>query len=117
MDNAQNEKKAKVAGRSTQRGLLSVSKDTRKLAKQVLAKINKKDYGRNVSMDLLISTTVNLLQPEHITALQEKSLSNKNRLERDYRSYVSQHGPISMDDYLGKRLRNEIGADLEKNEE
>src|SRR5690349_21174494 len=107
METNQTEKKNKQAKPSAH-GAIRVRKDTRKRVLAELAKVNKKDFGKKVRVDQFIALAVSLVTPEHIVQLQESSLSNADRLERDFKSYVAKHGPLSKDEYLGKRLRGEI---------
>lgn len=110
MENQSNEKKVKSV-KSSPHSSIRVRKDTRKRVLAELARINKKDFGKKVRTDELISLAVGLVAPEHFRVLQEASLSNADRLERDFRTYVAKHGPISKDEYLGKRLRGEIESE------
>ncbi len=109
MENNQTEKKTKSSKLSAHSSL-RVRKDTRKRVLTELAKANKKDFGKNVRADEFIALAVSLVTPEHITRLQESSLSNADRLDRDYKAFVSINGPMSKDEYLGKRLSGEIPA-------
>jgi hypothetical protein len=63
-----------------------------------------------VAAEDYLGLALTLVTEEHVAELQEESLSNTDRLERDYREYVTQHGSISKDEYLGKRLSGEIAA-------
>lgn len=106
MDSNTNDKKVKTM-KPTAHAALRVRKETRKRVLADLGRVNKKDYGKKVRADDYLSLAVSLIQPEHIQKLQEGSLSNADRLDRDYREYVSKHGFISKDEYLGKRLSGE----------
>ena len=110
METNQSKKETKTAKPSAH-SAIRVRKDTRKRVLAELARVNKKDFGRKVRPDEFIALAVSLVTPEHITKLQEGSLSNADRLEREFRTYVSAHGPISKDEYLGKRLKGEITSD------
>ena len=109
MDTNATEKKSKSAKPSAH-AALRVRKETRKRVLADLARINKKDFGKKVHADEYLSLAVSLVQPEHIQKLQEGSLSNADRLERDYREYVAANGHVSKDVYLGKRLSGDIAA-------
>lgn len=89
-----------------------VKVETRKRILSELAKINKKDFGRKAKVEDYLSLAISLIGPEHFKKLQEATLSNQDRLEREYRTYIAKHGAISKDDYLGKRLRGEIPSIL-----
>lgn len=87
---------------------IRVRKETRKRILTEVARINKKDFGRKVRPDEFIALAISLVTPEHILKLQESSLSNADRFERDYREFVEEHGHMTKDEYLGKRLSGEI---------
>ena len=107
MEPQSNEKKAKSA-KSSPHSSIRVRKDTRKRVLTELARINKKDFGKKVRTDELIALALGLVTPDHFRVLQEASLSNADRFERDFRAYVAKHGQMSKDEYLGKRLCGEI---------
>lgn len=110
MENVIQEKKQKAAAKTSPFCSVRVKKETRKRLLSELAKANKKDFGRRVHADELLSLALGLLTAEHVRKLQEESLSSMDRLEREYRAYVAKHGPLSKDVYLGKRLSGEIPA-------
>lgn len=109
MDTSHIEKKTKQPLKSTNSyATLRVKKDTRKRVVKDLEKVNSKEFGRRVRIDDYVAFALSLVTPEHHHRLQESTLSNEDRLKRDYKSYVAQHGMISRDEYLGKRLSGEI---------
>ncbi len=110
METSSSEKKAKPTPKSSPHAALRVRKETRKRVLTDLVKVNRKDFGKNVRVDQYIALAISLVTPEHIVQLQEGSLSNADRLEREYRTYIAKHGPISKDDYLGKRLSGEVST-------
>ena len=107
METNSTEKKVK-GSKPSAHASLRVKKETRKRVLADLSKINKKDFGKSVHADELIALAISLVTPEHFQKLQERSLSNADRLERDYRAYISKHGQVTKDTYLGKRLAGEI---------
>lgn len=107
MENNSIEKKSK-SSKPTGYTSIHTRKETKKRITADLARINKKDFGRVIRAEEYLALAVTLITPEHILQLQESSLSNADRLERDYRKYLAQFGPISKDDYLGKRLSGQI---------
>lgn len=112
MDTQSTDKKSK-GSKAPAYAIIRVSRETRKRLMSDLARVNKKDFGRTVRADGLLSVALSLLQPEHLQQLQEASLSNQDRLERDYRAYVAKHGAMSKDDYLGLRLAGQNGPHRE----
>lgn len=103
METVLNDKKPKTKSKVTTVPL-RVKHETRKRIFSELAKANKKDFGRRIKPDDLIAIAIDLIESEHIKKLQEGSLTNSDRLERDYKAYVAKNGAISKDEYLGKLL-------------
>jgi len=83
---------------------LRVKPETRKRLLFELSKANKKNFGRKVRADQLLSLLMTFIRPEHIQKLQQESLSNADRLEMRFREHVKKFGPISKDDFLGQLL-------------
>ncbi|MBI2712252.1 MAG: hypothetical protein HYX41_05245 [Bdellovibrio sp.] len=110
MEEANTEVKVVKPQKPTKNVSLRVRKETRRKIIAELARINRKALGRPLYIDDFLAFAISLISPEHIEKLQESSLSNADRLERDYRAYITQIGPISKDEYLGKRLNGEIGS-------
>jgi len=109
MDTNQAEKKTKpLAKASNSYATLRVKKDTRKRVVNDLKKVNDKEFGRKLRVDEYISFALNFVTENHRTELQNSTLSHQDRLNRDYKAYVAEHGMISKDEYLGKRLTGEI---------
>jgi hypothetical protein len=106
METQQQEKKKAAPKRSTYASL-RIRRETKRQIAVHLDAINKKDFGRRVRAEEYLALALSLITPQHLEALQEASLSNADRLERDYRAFIAEHGPISRDEYLGKRLAGE----------
>ena len=103
-------KEQKQAGKKSNVASIRVGKATSKQVQQTLELINKKDFGMRVRADKLIALALTRVTQSDLTGLQEGSLSNQDRFERDYSAYCAEHGKISKDEYLGKRLSGEISA-------
>lgn len=115
MENTQNGKKTKSAPKRQTYASLRIRRETKRQIAITMEAINKKDYGRRIHAEDFLSLALSLVSPVHLEQLRESSLTNSDRLERDFRSYVSEHGPITRDEYLGKRLSGEIAAPHNKN--
>ncbi|MGK5083115.1 hypothetical protein WDW37_07390 [Bdellovibrionota bacterium FG-1] len=107
-----NKKEQKAAKKSTHVAI-RVEKTTGRLVQQILDQINKKDFGKRVGADAVIAIAIGRVTQGDILGIQETSLSNKDRFERDFARYVAKHGKISRDEYLGKRLNGAIPAEPE----
>jgi len=104
----QTEKKGKQASKRVTYAAIRVRKDLKRQIESHLERVNRKDFGERVRAEDYLALALNLVTPQHINELQEASLTNADRLERDFRAYTAEHGPISRDEYLGKRLAGEI---------
>ena len=47
---------------------------------------------------------LSFLDDSHLKELQEKSLTNKDRLELKYQEYLKANGNVSKDEFIGKLL-------------
>lgn len=110
MDQSTQVKTAKPKGAIAPTVALRVKRETKKRIQAELAKVNKKDFGKNVRCDELIGTALSLLTDQHFKALQDGSLTNADRLEAQYRDYVKKHGATSKDDFLGKLLSGKLAV-------
>ena len=87
---------------------IRVKQETKKKLLQEVSKCNKKQYGKKIRPDDYLALAILLITPEHVKDLQTASLSNSDRMEIKYREYISQHGSISKDAFIGRLLRGEI---------
>lgn len=104
MENTEQKKAAKPQSKRSNSSTLRVSNETRKKVFSELQKANKKTFGRKIKADHLIALAITRITAQDITELQEKSLSNQDRMEQAYREFVSKHGQISRDEFIGKLL-------------
>jgi hypothetical protein len=80
---------------------LRVRRETKKKVQAELAAINRKDFGRAVTADEYVALAITLIQPAHLVQLKERSLSNKDRMEKRYQEYCAAHGKVSKDEFIG----------------
>ena len=83
---------------------LRVRRETKKKVQAELAAINRKDFGRAVTADEYVALAITLIQPSHLEQLKERSLSNRDRLEKKFQEHCSKHGKVSKDEFLGLLL-------------
>jgi len=115
MENAMTSKKEqKQVSKKSAVSAIRVSKATCKLAKELKDKADAKAFGKNVKMDKILARALAKLTQDDIKELQEGSLSHQDRFDRDHAAYCAEHGKISKDEYLGKRLNGEE-ASVQKN--
>jgi hypothetical protein len=106
----QSEKKQKSAQKRPQFASIRIRRELKKQIQSDLDRVNKKDFGRRVRAEDYLSLALGLVSAVHLDELKERTLSNADRLERDYRAFVTKHGHLPKDEYLGKRLSGEIQA-------
>ncbi len=114
MEPVQAEKKLKVS-KSTGYSSIRVKKETRRKILQELSRVNKKNYGKKVRVAALIEHILNKLTETDIQLLQEGSLSNGDKFQRNYEKFVAQYGAIPKDEYLGLILRASQETLLQEN--
>jgi hypothetical protein len=102
-NNIPNESKAvKVKYASTM--VIRVHKETAKTIRKELNKLNKKDFGKRVLVDDIISLAISKLTDDDRARLQNKTLSNSDRIEMLYRDQLRNGQAMSKEDFLGKLL-------------
>ena len=91
---------------------IRVSKATKKLASQIKDKANEKQFGKKVQIDKIVAKALTKLTQDDIKDLQDNSLTNGDRFDRDYVAYCAKHGKVSEDEYLGLVMSGQnAGAD------
>ena len=101
METKQESKTSKTRKQKISTVAVRVKRETKRRLQTEMAKINKKTFGRSVHLDALILLLLGRLTEQDIITLQEQSLSNADRLERQYREHVRKHGNISKDTFVG----------------
>lgn len=104
MDNSQTQNVTKKKSKKSQFTNLRVSISTRKKINDLLSKVNKKKFGKRVKAEAVIDMALSFLDDSHLKELQEKSLTNKDRLELKYQEYLKANGNVSKDEFIGKLL-------------
>lgn len=91
---------------------IRVKKETKKKIQAEVGALNKKDFGRPITVDDYVALAITLLRPEHLDQLRDRCLSNKDRLEQRYREYCSANGRVSKDEFIGVLLVNGAASGL-----
>lgn len=91
---------------------LRVTHELRKQLKAELAKINR--GGFKVKATAVLTLLLSRLTADDAKALQEQSLSSRQRVERAHRAYISQNGPISYNEFLDMRINGKRRDSSEK---
>ncbi|MBV2169883.1 MAG: hypothetical protein KUL82_14350 [Bdellovibrio sp.] len=90
--------------------LKKLDADTAKLLQALKDKANKKTFGRKVRDSEVIGLGLSLIGAEDIQNLQNKTLSEKDRLHMAHEEYQKTNGKITMDQFIGKLLKGEVSA-------
>ncbi len=107
METSDVKKTSKPASKKSATSAVRVAIETRKRLVAELAKINKKQFGKRVKVDALISKLLSKLTAQDVSELQEASLTGRDRVEHSYRAHCTKFGQISMDEYLAHLLKSE----------
>ena len=94
---------------------LRVKKGTKDNALKILETINKKDFGRKVSIDDLVTKALENVTKEDIELLQRKSLRNKDRQAIVHQFYCKKVKKVSEDEFIGITMSSDYFDFLEKN--
>lgn len=81
---------------------------------KLLAAANKKDSGGKIVADDLFGLMLDRITPKDLQHLQNKSLSNEDRIELLRRAYVKVRGQITKDYFFGFTLSTEFPEFLHK---
>ncbi len=80
---------------------IRVKKSTAKIIKDHIKTLNKKEYGAKIVIDDLIIKLLEFARSEVLLEIQEKSLTNEDKLERTYQLYKLENPEVSKDEFLG----------------
>lgn len=80
---------------------IRVRKSTSKLITSLVKKANQKKMGRRIKSDDLIALLLTKMTTEDLETLKDLSLSNADRLEKQYRDFVKNNGSIKKDEFIG----------------
>ena len=108
METFQNETTTEQKETETKSNGIKLNRETKKLLVQWLRTANKKEFGRRVQADDLIFLALSQLTETLVKPLQEKTLSNTDRIDREYKEYIKKHGPTKKDVFMGKLLSGEV---------
>ena len=96
---------------------LRVKKGTKDDALKILESINKKDFGRKVSIDDLVTKALEKVTKEHIQLLQRNSLRNKDRQAIIHQYYCKKVKKVSEDEFIGFFISGSLNHFISENEE
>ncbi len=82
--------------------------ETAKLLQSLKDKANKKAYGRKIRDSEILAKALTLVDQNHLSELQQETLSEKDRLHMAHENFQKANGKITLDQFIGKLLKGEI---------
>ena len=82
--------------------------ETAKLLQSLKDKANKKTYGRKIRDSEILAKALMLVDHNHLSELQQETLSEKDRLHMAHENFQKANGKITLDQFIGKLLKGEI---------
>ncbi len=95
---------------------IRVKRETKRKLMVELGRVNRKQFGRPVTIDDVLMLAVCPLRDEQVKGLQDSTLSNSDRLEIAFREHASKHPGTTKDEFLGTLLvgqRSKISAPVD----
>ncbi len=93
---------------------LRLKKGSKDHVLKILESINKKDSGRKVSIDDLVTKALENVTKEDIQLLQRNSLRNKDRQVIIHQLYCKKAKKVSEDEFMGITMSSDYFSFLEK---
>ena len=90
--------------------LKKIDQESAKLLSSLKDRANKKSFGRKVKDSEIIAVGLTLVSVEHLEQLQEKTYSERDRLDQLFQGHQKAYGKLTMDQFLGKLMRGEVKA-------
>jgi hypothetical protein len=97
-------------------GLKMEKKSAKSAAKHVTVRVkaSARKLGRKVKLDDIFELAISLVTPEHLKMLQERSLTNENRVALLRQKYIEVHGQVGHDEFLGLMMQPEFAIFLKE---
>ena len=96
----------------TTRVAIAVSSKIREEIFNIVNKLNAdENRGRLVKPEDVISVSLTRLTSADMNKILEATLTNQDRLERKFKRFCEENGPISKDEFLGKLLGSALTDD------
>lgn len=100
-EQSQNSNQSESTKSKPKNDYLRVSREIRKKVISDLAALNRKSYGKQITLDQYVGLAISLITDEHREKLRDQSITNQDRIELLYRQHCESNGKISMDQFLG----------------
>ncbi len=87
---------------------IRVKQRTKAKLDQLLKQANKDRFGRSIKPDDLVWCGLALINDAHIAEIRDKVLSNKDRMELMFQSFVKERRGATRDEFLGALLAGKL---------
>jgi hypothetical protein len=87
---------------------IRVKQRTKAKLEQLLKQANKDRVGRSIKADDLIWCGLALINDAHIAEIRDKVLSNKDRMELMFQSFVKERRGATREEFLGALLAGNL---------
>jgi len=87
---------------------IRVKQRTKAKLEQLLKQANKDRVGRSSKADDLIWCGLALINDAHITEIRDKALSNKDRMELLFQSFLKERRGATREEFLGALLAGKL---------
>jgi hypothetical protein len=87
---------------------IRVKQRTKAKLEQLLKQANKDRVGRSIKADELIWCGLALINDGHITEIRDRALSNKDRMELLFQSFLKERRGETREEFLGALLEGKL---------
>lgn len=91
--------------------LKKIDIESAKLLATLKERANKKVHGRKIRDSEIIAKGLSLIETQHLSELQDRTLTEKDRLLIAHENFIKQNGKISLDQFIGKLLKAQINQE------
>lgn len=87
---------------------IRVKRRTKAKLEQLLKQANKDRVGRSIKADDIIWCGLALINDAHIIEIRDRALSNKDRIELLFQSFLKERRGATREEFLGALLAGEL---------
>jgi len=81
---------------------IRIKKETKRALTKWIRRANSKNFGKRILVDDIVSLGINLIETHHIEQLQNSSMTNKDRFDKERKEYAKKIGRfVGPDEFLG----------------
>lgn len=82
-----------------------VRKATSRAIRTVQSKLNRKQLGRRVTVDDVVTKALSMLTDESLEEIKQSTFSSKDHLELQYQEYCRENGQVTKEKFLEMLLQ------------